>query len=316
MPGSPVIGIGTPSTPIPSGWTIVLKMNSRKSNKTSKETTYQEVYRIHTADDITITRADIYSMLDTSFGIKIGYSLPEHTAAKIINMSIENNEKDIYWEVTCDYSTAFKLGGTTSDPLTQSPVYNWGEKFNAVEAFFDTSGDPILNAAGDAFEKYPEVDLAVVTCEMIRNENSSDFNTHFGNWFNAFGAASSDFWLFRPMVNSASFTLNSLTIPAKWAKLTVGFEVKPYSGGGNYYEVHYYFEIKRGGWEWIAPQYGFYELGSGGEKLEILDANGKPVKKPWPLDSLGAKMPNADDAPDNLTYVIFPEFAFSSFSFT
>jgi hypothetical protein len=229
-------------------------------------------------------------------------------------MSIEPNNKDVYWDVTCDFSTAFKFNQTEGNPLSQAPVYDWDTKFYNIEVFLDATGAAILNAAGDNYEKYPEIALPILTVEMIRNENSGNFTTHYGNWFNAFGAASSDFWLFRPMVNSTSFTLQGWTIPAKWAKLSMTFKVKSYAGS-NYYEVHYLFEIKKGGWHTIIPQYGFYEIPSG-DKTEILDHNGKPTKKPWPLFSDGTATPNPDDTPDSIDYQIYPEFSFSSFSFT
>lgn len=293
---------------------IGIKMISRKGTRTAKERTYEETLRV-TMGDITPTAKAVLDMLDTSYGYKIGAVYIGDANAKCIDISCENNGRDDYWDATYAYSTAFKLNGTTSDPLAQAPTYDWDEELYNVEVFLDTSGDPIVNSAFDAYEKYPEVELPIITCEMIRNENSGNFTTHFGDWFNAFGAPSSDYWYFRPMCNSASFTLNGWTIPARWAKLTMKFEVKPYSGGGNYYEVHYRFAIKRGGWRVKIPQYGFYEL-DGSDKVEILDMNGKPTKKPWPLDASGAAMPNPDDMPDSIEYVIYPEMSFASFSFT
>jgi len=115
------------------------------------------------------------------------------------------------------------------------------------------------------------------------------------------------------MVNSASFTLNGLSIPARWALLTVHFESKEYQGS-TYYELHYNFQIKRGEWRTKTPQYGFYQIVAG-ERKEILDANGKPVKKPWPLNSDGTKKTNPDDAPYILEEMIFPEYSFASFGF-
>jgi len=177
----------------------------------------------------------------------------------------------------------------------------WGGSESSAPYFIDAEGTHVVNSAGDLPEDMPERDTSEQTATVTIYQAAYD-NDIARQYTNA--------------VNSDAFTLydgySSWSIPAGAAKLgTISCSELQIIGGYEVYEITYPLKLREDGWDDVFLDVGYYEI-SGGEKTEILDKAGKPVKQPYPLDGSGsAKSSPTDDAAE-LTFVPYDELPFSN----
>lgn len=210
---------------------------------------------------------------------------------------------DRHFEVMVEFTT---LGPNDPDdnPLNQP----WGFAFSYQDTtenyFIDQStngpggvGVPVVNAAGEAFEQFYQRESGILTITMTRNEATHD-------------AAADD--QYSNTVNEGDVTLDGATLLAGKVKLSPIGAVKSYKKMRNnttltYYAKTYSFKARHEGWHDAPLNVGYNEL-TGQKTLNtqglkaIVDSNGMPIKKPWPLDVNGQKKPNATDTPDALDF--------------
>jgi hypothetical protein len=202
-------------------------------------------------DTSSATDDDVTVLANTSLP-KIGTAHPNHANCKCVSRSAkpESSAQKKHWAVTADYSTKWNIA---ENPLNDPARTEWSTETFQTVAERDIDGNGIVNSAGDPFDPPAEKDKNVAT--------------NVPDWMFAYQDA----------VNSDSFTIDSSTITAGWAKVSAIHLSEIQERNGTQYRVitvtiHY-----RGENEGIGSGSGSYGSGSGDDEIE-----------PWHLSILDA----------------------------
>jgi hypothetical protein len=235
-----------------------------------------------------------------------------------IDVDVRGNS-DRHFEVMVEFT--YDPTAPDDNPLNQPWGFSWSYQETTEPYFIDQStngppvngvntGAPVVNSAGEAFEQFMQREKGLLTITMTRNEASHD-------------AAADD--AYSNTVNLNDVTLDGATLLAGKVKLSPIAAVKSYkklrSGTTlTYYAKTYVFKARHEGWLDAPLDVGFNEL-TGNKTLNtqslrpIVDSNGMPIKKPWPLDGTGKKKPNATDSPNALSFQPYTKMDWTALNF-
>lgn len=212
---------------------------------------------------------------------------------------------DRHFEVNVEFSSPTP-DQTDDNPLNQP----WGYSYSyseTTEPYFIDRSDPagdsgknnqvVVNSAGEAFEQFQQRERGELTITITRNVASHN-------------AAALD--AYSHTINPADVVIDGITYAAGTLKLSPIGAVKSRKVLKTLQVVVYYAETitlkaRHQGWHDHPLDVGFNEL-VGDKTLNtqmlrpIVNANGLPLGKPWPLNGKGAKMPNATDTPATLDF--------------
>lgn len=293
------------------------KLGGRKSRTEQTGTTYQRQYQLVTSTRITEADAKAYAF--GTAGLAIGQPHPVDTTAKLRSVEAEDEADDgNQWLVTVEWSTP--TGGVTpdADPLARLPEVSWQTQAETEAIRLDkTSPTPlrIRSSAGEEFQEPPQRDRGVLTCTYARNETEAFFRG------TVLPLMAYDF-----IVNSASFTIDGVSIPALYARLEIRSATRTTEGLTTYYRVEYVLQFRQGpagnsadGWRRRYLDLGTYENPPGAPNFwrPILDEDGLKVQTPWPLDGSGQKRAHPYDAPAEVgPFKLYSEFSFAPLAFS
>lgn len=223
-----------------------------------------------------------------------------------------------HFDVVCEF-TQVDDPEPDPNPLHRAPEYSW-EYTDATEPYFidastkgaDGKGVPVVNSAGDAFEQFMERESGELVIKMTRNEATYD-------------AAALD--VYKHTVNKFPVTLDTTTYAVGTVKLspitaTKMWERMPDDTVVVYYKRSYVFKARHEGWHDHPLDVGFNELKKRRNQddpittVPIVDANGLPLAKPWPLDGKGNKQKNVTDKPAELDFQPYIEMDWTPLAFT
>lgn len=182
------------------------------------------------------------------------------------------------WKLTVRYSTdAIDPSKQQLDPLDRPPDVQWGREDQTVTVWKDANGDPILNTAGDPFEKGMDTTRGIRTLVIARNEEAYD-------------AVATQ--IYENRVNTvACFGYEPGEV---LSKSIVG--ASQYEMGERFFKVTYSFRIKLGGWKRVFLNQGMRFIDAGtGDLVAATEANGSPSSRPVLLSILGTKLDPGDD---------------------
>ena len=224
------------------------------------------------------------------------------------------DNSDRHFEVQAEFTTD---DIEDDNPLHQPPTYSWSYQ-EATEPYFidestngaDGKGVPVVNSVGDAFEQFMQRESGTLTITVGRNEANYD-------------AASDD--QYGHTVNKFPVTLDGTTYDTGTLKLSPISAVKSSKKVRTgetivYYAKTYIFKARHEGWHDAPLDVGYNT--SVGDKTKnnqsivpIVDANGLPLKTPWPLNGAGKKKPNATDKPAVLDFQPYKSMDWTPFAF-
>lgn len=305
-------------------------MDQRSAKGSQSDVTLRRVYQLITTDSgtgrpVRIDEAAAYAYIiapvspGPGAGFPIGSSHPSSSAAKLTSIDLQDAAADgCQWEATLEWRTGLSGSAVPNpDPLSRTPEVVWSQSPQSVEIFKDFSTTPqlIQPSSGEQFETLPTRDQGFLSVEYTRNESTSFFR-----------GTVLPLMAYDLVVNSASFTIDGVTIPALYARLSIRNAQKTTEGSTTFYRVTYHIEFRQGndpanyadGWRERYLDRGYYTLGaSPAELIPIYDKDGQIVTSPWPLNGSGFQMPNSTDAPAVLgPYKLNPEVSFSALGFT
>jgi hypothetical protein len=191
------------------------------------------------------------------------------------------------------------------NPLNAPATFAWSNEESSQPYFIDEStsgqgggGVPVVNAAGDTFENLPTRDRSnlvitvginsathdPVAADLLSNTTNQDPITLDGTEY-----------------DTGTLRLKPISAVKQQKTLRSGTVV-------TYYAKTLTFLASHQGWHDHPLNIGFNELvGSATMNTQqlrkIVDANGNPVAKPWPLDPSGHKLQNPTDPPQALDFL-------------
>lgn len=224
----------------------------------------------------------------------IGEAHPADEDALAISVDAEpadDSEKDFY--VTVEYSDSpdETKGISLVSPVEDPAVVDWGyEEFD--EAYFTDHSEtplPVVNTAGEPFDPFPTRSAGVRVVTIEKNEASLNL---------------SQMESLTKTVNSNTITIDGETIAAGKAFMAGITAVKQSRGGNAFYRKRYTIRLKTDDWDDRILNAGYQQLVDG-ERKDIVDAEGNPVTKPWPLDEDGTAKSSPTDY-DELVFKPYP----------
>lgn len=304
---------------MPTTYTLQEKMDQRQVTQTATGRKYVRAYHVITSARVTDNDIRNWLMVTASTPapapFTIGENHPDDSTAKLTTIDISDQaENGMVWAVSITWETPTLSGSISDDPLSRPRQISWAQEGETEEFARDFSSTPLFiqNSAGDPFDNNPSRERGYLTCTYVRNETTSHFLTVI-----------LPLMAYDYVVNSASFTLGTATIPALYARLSIKDAEEITEGATTYYRVTYFFAFRQGrqgytsdGWRERYLDRGFYENISG-VKTAIYDADGQIVEKPYPLDGSGGAAALPTTAPAILgPFKLYPEVLFSTLSFT
>lgn len=199
--------------------------------------------------------------------------------------------------------------GAFADQLVYPTSRAWEYSRDAAEYteeyFIDKSPTPkaVINSAGEPFETNPTRERADMILTITRNEASENVLTDdgFSNVLN------SDPVMIDGQVYAAGVLKMS---PIKSVKTTEKFNQVDVT----YYRRTFVIKVKKAGWDDVFLDTGCNELSS--SKLKpIVDNNGMPVRRPYPLNGSGSKQSSPTTAPSQLTFKPYDKAAWAGLMF-
>ena len=199
------------------------------------------------------------------------------------------------WKVTVRYSSARTHD---SNPDNDEVLVAWTSEIYQEPIWEDTSGNAILNSAGDYFiDPSPTRDAAHIIAKISANVTSVPA------WVLSYQNA----------VNNAAITIGGLAIPirtAKMQKLDIGQREK--RGVTTFYPLSFEVHVRSEGWRFQPLDAGFRELDGTKRKNIRNDSDGELPTSPVPLNGSGAFL--ANPTPATAVYgdfTIYPELDFT-----
>jgi len=244
-----------------------------------------------------------YNVLSDAGAPQLGHAHPRCSAAYCTR--IEATPVGPYgWIVEAQYQTPTNEQGNQSQqpPLNRAARIRWGCTSVRMPVYYDSSGNPILNTAGDAFDPPLEIDVKLPVVSVSKNLSAVPA------------------WVlsYRNAINSSAWYIDGLIILAKCARID-GLEISEwhYEQGVAYREVSYSAIISPTayGWQPRLLNCGYNEkkkVGDETKRMPIL-INGMAPSSPVLLDSQGQAIqnPTSNDAVW-LTFNVYPELDFNS----
>jgi len=238
----------------------------------------------------------------------IGSTFPQDPAAYCTSLTVENTEEWTGWTVTAEYTTdpLAVLDSYQGNPVDADPVITWSSEIYQEPVFKDTSGNAILNGAGDYFiDPAPQRDASHLIAQIAKNVSSVP------SWALAYTNS----------INSSAITIDGLAVAEKLAKVQrIGIGKWQVSGQYTYREITIEIHIHRNGWNLEPLHAGFNHKVGGVIKpilVKDLDSSGTskddtPITQPAPITAAGALI--TDPTPANAEFgdfTIYDELDFT-----
>jgi hypothetical protein len=211
------------------------------------------------------------------------------------------NPKKTEGRVICRYQSPNR-NTQSGDPASRLPIIRWGTQLEQRPLVLDwttPTRKEVKNTAGQPFDPPLVTQVGNPYVEVTLWKAASYFT---GTIVPLIAKC--------PVVNDANFSIDGVTFSAGKLLLTIESAEKEYEGGGNYYRIGYRFQINNETWDLKPASYGYYEW-DGTNWQPIVDAEGNPVSRPWPLDSSGAAV--ADPTTTNGFVMTFKPYQAISF---
>jgi len=195
-----------------------------------------------------------------------------------------------HWRIIVQYTTD-KRFTQPETPTLRTPELRISTVTGTESFFYDTTGRPVVNSAGEAFDEQPVRDASNVSIQFTRYETDTDFKSRAA-------------YLFVQTVNNEAVTLwGGLTIAAKAGKLSA-VDAERIEDNGIFWRVTYTIDIRdvsgnAPGWDLVLLDYGYSYLDtnlSNTKLLPILNEAGEPVSKPFPMNGVGGYVLDNDPA--------------------
>lgn len=235
---------------------------------------------------------------------------PHDPLASVTDIQVQPLDgDDRHFEVEIEYSSDNSSEGTTTDtttpPLNRPWEVSWGGTASTEPYFIDHSSPPkaVTNTAGEPFEQFFERESSELTISIVKNEGT--------------GAPGTDD-LYSNTTNQNSVFIEGTLFLERTLKLSPiqsRKQVETVNGMVyTFYRKTYTIKARRRGWIDEPIDAGLNELLKSVETIDgtpqekgvltpIVDKNGLPIVRPWPLDGEGRKLPSPLAQPITLVFV-------------
>lgn len=236
---------------------------------------------------------------------------PGDVGAKASEVTCEQEaEGDLRnWRVTVKWTTDSRFT-QPENPMLRLPELSRQAIRGSVPYFLDETPEtdggpkPVMNSAGEAFDDFPTRDVVYSGYIFTRNESAASY-------------ASRGALALENTINSADVTLWGVgTLPARTARLVSVEPTLVQEGGATYWRVTYTIETRpeAGDWDDEILDRGYTALDPTNQRYRILDANGEPVTKPYPLNGAGGEQGSPTDPGMTLTFRPYREASWAGLS--
>jgi len=263
-----------------------------------------EEYLVKT-DDKTDTELDV---LTDTLAPYLGQPHPTAQGLYVEDIQVKQaKESPYFWKLSVKYSneqtTAEGESPSETSPEFDPAVIEWSTENFQIPIEKDTTGQAIVNSAGDPFDPLPTKDEIRVVCTISYNSLSVPVEVlNFPN-----------------RVNGSAITIDGLSVPEGEAKCT-GVRVGGLQqrNGEFYRNVQFSFAIISGGWDLSILDQGFREREPRTNDLVNIvndgdqSGDGAAITSPALLDGAGHKI----DDPNPADAVFLPFSVYGSIDFT
>lgn len=243
---------------------------ARYAQNTKGVRTYRRAFKLQSND-----KTDgPYEVGSTSGLPLIGDVHHEDASAWCVSLTVENFAPYKGWRVTAEYSSEHEIDNTpTDDPA----LITWDSEQFQRPAIFDSSGNAIVNSAGDPFDPPLMMDDSRRVVTIIKN----------------LSAVPSWILTYQDAVNNASFTLDGLTIGAGLAKIQrVAVSERQIRNGTTFRQVTLVMHLEKNGWLLEPLDAGFRENVSGSLQNIRNPGDDELPAAPVPLNGAGMALDN------------------------
>lgn len=227
------------------------------------------------------------------------------TARRIVISQIDDT--CLAWIATVTYSSESLTGGTQDDdkvkelnPIDRRAKIRWNSAQYTKVFDKDTSGNAVVNSAGDPFD--PPVEIESSRWQVTIQKNVSAVPTYVLTYQDA--------------INSDSFTLQGITVAVRCARVT-HIEISDLQKENDieFYTFTYSMEFNKDTWRKKVPDMGYRKL-VGGVPTDILlpDENGNLARTSVPRQLDGSGGVIANPTASTVIYKEFQGFAELPFS--
>ncbi len=224
---------------------------------------------------------------------RIGSRHPSNSNARCIKLSVRH-AKGLWFKVVAEYSTAFQI---EENPLLQPAEIEWdGENWEET-LYQDTSGDAILNSAGDPFtDVFRERTRRVV--KIVKNIGSVPL------------------WIItaEDAVNSSAFVVDGFSVGTGLARLAAP-RLGPWQTRNNvrFRQMTMIMKLSKDGWTSKPLDAGYrYRNGSSQLVKATNPGDGTDVSQPVPLNGSGGLLTNPTPATAVFgSYTVYPSYNFN-----
>ena len=268
--------------------------SSRAAENNLGKRSYTRAFKLET-DSKTDTAYDVGSHASLPV---IGSVYPADTAAYVQSISIACVDGYKAWVATYQYSTERQIDQT--DPDNDEVLVSWTSEIYQEPVFKDTSGNGILNSAGDTFtEPLPARDAAHLIAKIRKNVQA------IPAWVLSYQNA----------VNSMAITIGGLSIAAGLAKMQrIEIGEREKRDTLTYYQISFEIHVHKDGWKLEPLDIGFRERNTAGKLVDIKNEGDSEVPTtPVMLDGAGKVLNNPTPATAVYReFVVYPELDFTS----
>lgn len=209
----------------------------------------------------------------------IGEVHPDDAMAWCFSLAVDPSDPWRGWTVTAEYSTERELAeNPTGDPA----IITWSSEQFQKAAIVNTSGQAILNSAGDPFDPPLMIDDSRPNVSISKN------------------VAVVPAWVltYQDAVNNASFVIDGITVATGLAKIqSISIGAEQSRNGTTFRNLSFTLHLQRQGWQSNILDAGFRQLGYGGVLENIRNAGDDELPAaPVPLNGLGVALENPSPA--------------------
>lgn len=300
---------------MPTTYTINDSLEQSTAKVERNKKSYARVYTIEASARVEEATVSEWVRVTSSKAYTIGVTThPIDTTAVLQSVDVSKDSEDgKSWKAMFNFETPTFSGSLPSDPLARPVEIQWGSDKETISIFKDYSSTPksIVASNGEPFDDLPQRDRALTTVTYTKNETPSFFHSTV-----------LPLMAFDIVVNSASFTIDGVSVAAQYARLEIKNADKQIEGTTTFYRVQYYLTLRAGftgyasdGWRERYLDRGHYHW-DGSDWVPIRDKDGVVVQSSWPLNGSGVPLGTATAEPAVLgPFRLYPEVSFASIGF-
>jgi len=239
---------------------------ARTAKNTRGTRSYTRAWRV-----ISDAQADDAYTVGSAAGLpSIGTTHPSDAAAYCFDLDVQNDEPWTGWTVTASYSDERTIDA--ADPTNDEVLIDWSSEIYQEVVYFDTSGNAVLNSAGDYFvDPVPTRDATHLVARIRANVSS----------------VPSYILSLQNTLNNGAVTIGGLAVATGLARVC-RFQIgsRQLRNAVTFYPFSFEVHIHADGWVLQPLDCGFRKLVSGSLE-QIKDGNGDEVTQPALLDGSG-----------------------------